>query len=69
MYIYIYRNTENLTYEIVTFCDALAKSYAGAVYLRHIDQDLVQVNLIFSKTRLVPVKAGNSDTNSRPSQD
>ena len=55
------RNTENLTYEIVTFYDASAKSYASAVYyLRVVDQDLIQVNLIFSKTRLVPVKAGNS---------
>ena len=54
------RNTENLTYEIVTFCDASAKSYASAVYLRVVDQDLIQVNLIFSKTRLVPVKVGNS---------
>ena len=33
---------------------------ASAVYLRVVDQDLIQVNLIFSKTRLVPVKAGNS---------
>ena len=54
------RNTENLTYEIVTFCDVSAKSYASAVYLRVVDQDLIQVNLIFSKTRLVPAKAGNS---------
>ena len=54
------RNTENLTYEIVTFCDASAKSYVSAVYLRVVNQDLVQVDLIFSKTRLIPVKAGNS---------
>ena len=54
------KNIENPTYEIITFCDALAKSYASAVYLRVVNQDLVQVNLIFSKTRLVPVKAGNS---------
>ena len=36
----VYRNTENLTYEIVTFCDALAKSYAIAVYLQVVDQNL-----------------------------
>ena len=58
------RNTENLTYEIATFCDASAKSYASAVYLRVVDQNLVQVNLILSKTRLVPVKAGNSSRDS-----
>ena len=54
------KNNENPTYEIITFCDALAKSYASAVYLRVVNQDLVQVNLIFSKMRQVPVKAGNS---------
>ena len=55
------RNTENLTYEIVTFCDASAKSYASAVYLRVVDQDLIQVNLIFSKTRLVPGNSSKSE--------
>ena len=43
------KNNENPTYKIITFCDALAKSYASAVYLRVVNQDLVQVNLIFSK--------------------
>ena len=38
----------------MTFCDASAKSYAAAVYLRVVSQGLVQVNLVFSNIRLAP---------------
>ena len=48
------RNEENVSYQILTFCDASAKSYAAAVYLRVASQELVQVDLVFSKMRLVP---------------
>ena len=44
----------NVSYQILTFCDASAKSYAAAVYLRVVSQGLVQVNLVFSKMRLAP---------------
>jgi len=45
---------EGVTYQILTFCDALNKSYAAAVYLRVVSGDSIQVNLLFSKMRLAP---------------
>ena len=57
---YICKNIRNPTYQIITFCDASAKSYATAVYLRVIDEDSIQVNLIFSKTRLTPINTRKS---------
>ena len=40
------------------FCDASARAYAAAVYLRIVDQEsrLVKVNLVFSKLRLAPLE-------------
>ena len=57
---YVCKNIRNPVYQIKTFCDASAKSYATAVYLRVIYQDSIQVNLIFSKTRLTPINARKS---------
>ena len=51
---FVNRNEENASYQILTFCDASAKSYAATVYLRVASQELVQVNLVFSKMRLAP---------------
>ncbi|XP_060605577.1 uncharacterized protein LOC132758081 [Ruditapes philippinarum] len=43
-------------YRIVCFCDASQKAYAVAVYLHQRSEDTTKVDLIFSKTRLVPLK-------------
>ena len=47
-------NSENISYQILTFCDASARSYATAVYLRAVCGDTIRVHLIFSKMRLSP---------------
>ena len=47
-------NDEGTIFQIVTFCDASANSYAAAVYLRVVNQKSIQVNLLFSKMRLAP---------------
>jgi len=52
---YICENSESASYQILTFCDASAKSYAAAVYLRVVCGDTVRVHLIFAKMRLSPV--------------
>ena len=52
------RKNTNTSYQILTFCDVSAKLYAAAVYLRIASQDLVQVNLVFSKMRLDPCDVG-----------
>ena len=57
---YVCKNVRNPAYQIITFCDASAKSYATAVYLRVIDQDSIQVHLIFSKKQLTPINARKS---------
>jgi len=51
---FIGSNDDGATYRIVTFCDASASSYAAAVYLRVLNKDSIQVNLLFSKMRLAP---------------
>ena len=51
---FVSQRDANVSYQILTFWDASAKSYAAAVYLRVVSQGLVQVNLVFSKMRLVP---------------
>jgi hypothetical protein len=43
-------------YRIVCFCDASQKAYAVAVYLHQRSEDTTKVDLIFSKTRLAPLK-------------
>ena len=51
---FVSQKDANVSYQILTFCDASAKSYAAVVYLRVVSQGLVQVNLVFSKMRLAP---------------
>ena len=46
----------NKTYELVTFTDASKHAYATVVYLRVIEGDVANVNLIFAKSRLSPIK-------------
>ena len=43
-------------YQILVFCDASKYAYAAAVYLIQESEDSCRVDLIFSKTRLVPNK-------------
>lgn len=46
-----------LEYQLLVFCDASKNAYAAAVYLRQeIHEKGYKVDLIFSKTRLVPNK-------------
>ena len=44
--------------QLIVFCDASARAYAAAVYLRIVDQESrsVKVNLVFSKLRLAPLE-------------
>ena len=44
-------------YQLLVFCDASKYAYAAVVYLRQESQKERRVDLIFSKTRLVPNKA------------
>ena len=61
---YICENSEDVSYQILTFCDASAKSYAAAVYLRAVYGNTVQAHLIFAKIKLPPLdnkrKRGNT---------
>ncbi len=43
-------------YEIVCFCDASAKAYATSVYLVQKTDNSAKSDLIFSKTRIAPLK-------------
>ena len=43
-------------YQLLVFCDASKYAYAAVVYLLQESQDQCKVDLIFSKTRLVPNK-------------
>jgi len=52
---YVCENAQDAVFEIFTFCDASAKSYATTVYLRVVCQHSIRVNLIFSKMRLTPL--------------
>ena len=51
---FVSQKDANVSYQILTFCNASAKLYAAAVYLRVVSQGLVQVNLVLSKMRLSP---------------
>ena len=61
---YICENSEYVSYQILTFCDASAKSYAAAVHLRAVYGNTVRAHLIFAKMRLPPLdnkrKRGNT---------
>ena len=45
---------EAIEYTLVCFCDALAKTYSAAIYLRQSLFDSCKTDLIFCKTRLAP---------------
>ncbi|VDI44462.1 Hypothetical predicted protein [Mytilus galloprovincialis] len=44
------------SYQLLCFCDASTKAYACAIYLRHETDESCRVDLIYSKTRLAPIK-------------
>ena len=44
--------------QLLIFSDASVHYYATAVYLRSVEENSVKVNLVFAKTRLVPVAKG-----------
>ena len=46
------------TKQLLVFCDASMRAYATAIYLRIDDGNQCQINLLFSKVRLVPVGRG-----------
>ena len=46
----------NVQYELVVFTDASVNAYAAVAYLRVVSLQAVEVNLIFSKIRLCPIK-------------
>ncbi|XP_060575739.1 uncharacterized protein LOC132733143 [Ruditapes philippinarum] len=47
---------EHIEYHLLCFCDASSKSYSAVVYLRQESKGLTKVDLMFSKTRLTPIK-------------
>ena len=47
---------DNSHYELITFTDASKRAYAVAVYLRIITGNDIQVNLVYAKARLAPIK-------------
>ena len=49
------------TYDLHVFCDASARCYATAVYLRVSDSSTTLCNLVFSKLRLAPAKVRLKD--------
>ena len=49
-------NQNEKKYELVTFTDAFKYAYAAVVYVRIIGGNSIQVNLIFVKSRLAPIK-------------
>ena len=44
--------------QLLIFSDASVHCYATAVYLRSIEENSIKVNLVFAKTRLVPIAKG-----------
>jgi len=50
------KSKEEITTNLVCFCDASEKAYACCIYLHQQTQSASKVELIFSKSRLAPVK-------------
>ena len=48
------RHDEPIEYTLICFCDASAKAYSAAIYLRQSFSDACKTDLIFCKTRLAP---------------
>ena len=47
--------------QLLIFSDASVHCYATAVYLRSVEENSIKVNLVFAKTRLVPVTKGRKN--------
>ncbi|CAC5400238.1 unnamed protein product [Mytilus coruscus] len=47
---------DKCSYQLLCFCDASTKAYACAIYLRQETDESCRVDLIYSKTRLAPIK-------------
>ena len=54
---YIGQSDKDVRYQLIVFCDASAKAYAAAVYLRTVNKHLAKTNLVFSKLRLAPLNS------------
>ena len=53
----IERNSDRVTHKLVCFCDASTKAYAAVIYLLQTNSEgKNRADLIFSKSRLAPVK-------------
>ena len=53
----IERNSDRVTHKLVCFCDASTKAYAAVIYLLQTNSEgKTRADLIFSKSRLAPVK-------------
>ena len=48
------KNSGNVEYSLICFCDASVKAYATAIYLRQSTLNSYKTDLIFAKTRLAP---------------
>ena len=53
-------NKENVNYDLVTFTDASKSAYSAVGYLREDDEELINTSLVFSKSRLSPIKSNLS---------
>ena len=53
----IERNSDRVTHKLVCFCDASTKAYAEVIYLLQTNSEgKTRTDLIFSKSRLAPVR-------------
>ncbi|XP_053406659.1 uncharacterized protein LOC123538298 [Mercenaria mercenaria] len=49
-------DVNNVEYSLACFCDASGKAYAASIYLVQVKEDEYKSDLIFSKSRLTPIK-------------
>jgi len=52
----LFNRSADTKYFLITFVDASTKAYSTTVYLKSVSNEYSQVDLIFSKTRLAPLK-------------
>ena len=52
------KNSNKGINQLLIFSDVSVHCYATAVYLRSVEEHSIKVNLVFAKTRLVPVAKG-----------
>ncbi|XP_070552477.1 uncharacterized protein [Ptychodera flava] len=62
------KETTQVKYQLMCFSDTSTRAYSTAVYLRHLKGESCQVNLLFSKTRLAPMKKISAPRIQAPSQ-